>query len=164
MRAIVLLCCAVVSLSACQKSADETATEAILEKATGQKVEVDRQGEQITIRSDQGDIKMRSGAGVSLPAAFPKDVYVPRDYKVASVMEVAESMTIALHAPGDVATVLAEASDSMQRNGWKQVMKMQGDAQSAMLVYEKDKRIASMSLATENDQVTIALQLGAEKK
>lgn len=164
MRAIVLLCCAVMSLSACQKSAEESATEAILEKATGQKVEVDRQGEQITIRSDQGDVKISTGAGLSLPAGFPKDIYLPDNYQVDSVMEATEATMIALHAPGKVATMLADASESMERNGWKQVMKMQGDADSAMLVYEKDRRTASMSLSSEKDTVTIAMQLAEEKE
>ena len=90
-------------------------------------------------------MKMTSGDTAALPAAFPKDVYLPEHYAVKSAMEMPNAMVLEIEAPGAVAALAADAGKRMQAQGWKQQMAMAQTGQSQVLVYEKEKRSATLS-------------------
>lgn len=163
MRTIALLCCAALSLSACQKSPEERVAEAVIEQATGQKMQIDRDGERITVKTEDGEVKMAVGDGLALPAAFPKDLYLPGDYAVRSVMESGNVLLVTVNAPGEVAGLYEEARAAMQGQGWEQVMAMQPDADNRMLLYRKEKRTASVTLGREDESVNLVFQLAEEQ-
>ena len=165
MRAVVLLCCAVLALGACKKSAEETLAEAAIKGATGHDVKVDKDGEQVTIKTEQGEMKISGGDSAALPANFPQDVYLPPKYTVSSVMEVNNTQLIALTADGDVAKLYSEARTRMEKEGWTQTVAMQGSANDGLLAYEKAGRKATVSFNAEPDSQTVAVGLqvvGAE--
>lgn len=164
MRTIVLLCCAVVALGACQKSSEERMAEVAVERATGGQVTIEKSGEQVTVKTDDGELKMSTGANLALPAAFPKDVYLPRNHTVQSVVESAGVTMVALDAAGDIAKMHDEASAGMKAQGWEQLMSMQSDAENRMLVYQKDRRTASMTLERDEDRVQFTVQVAEEKE
>lgn len=164
MRTIVLLCCAVVALGACQKSGEERMAELAVERATGGQVTIEKAGEQVTVKTEDGEVKMSTGASLVLPAAFPKDVYLPRNYTVQSVVESADVTIVALHAAGDIATMHDEASAGMKAQGWEPLMSMQADAENRMLVYQKENRTASMTLARDQDRVQFTVHVAEEKE
>lgn len=161
MRGMLLLCCMALALAGCKKSAEENLAEAALEKATGHKVDVDKDGESITIKTDEGEMKIHSGDSATLPVNFPKDVYLPTGYAVESVMEVNKTQLVALKAPGEVAKLYADARTAMEKQGWKQTMAMQGSANEGLLAYEKDGRKATVSFNGEGagEPVSIGLQV-----
>jgi len=78
---IPLLIAAALLLAACGKSPDEVAVSAM----SGGKV--DKDGDKLTVQTDQGAVTFNAAEGQPLPANFPKDVFLPKDYSVRSSME-----------------------------------------------------------------------------
>src|SRR5690606_22347016 len=64
----------VLAAGACKK-VGESAADAAIERATG--VKVDRDGDQVTLHSKDGDLAIRTGESVALPDDFPDDIYLP---------------------------------------------------------------------------------------
>lgn len=159
MRGVVLLCCVALALTACKKSAEETLAEAAIKGATGHDVKVDKDGDQVTIKTDDGEMKISGGDNAALPANFPQDVYLPPKYTVSSVMEMDSTQLVALSAEGDVAQLYAEARARMEKEGWKQTMAMQGSANDGLLAYEKGERKATVSFNAEPENQTVAVGL-----
>lgn len=151
---------AVAVLAACGKSAEERIAETAISAASGKKVEVERDGEQVTLKTEEGEMKIAGGESLRLPDDFPDDVYLPRDYQVRSMLEVSGTRVLSLSTEGKTAELFAEARDAMQASGWKQTMAMQHDAENAMLAFEKDARNTVVSINGDGKgQVQIGLQL-----
>jgi hypothetical protein len=144
MRIIVLSFAIAFCLGGCHK-AQEAATEAAIETASGHKVDVERDGDKVTYKSDEGEVTMQHGMDLSLPADFPKDIYLPKTYTVNSVMDMGGMHMVALMAPEPVPALFNAASEAMQQQGWKQVTAMQQATGSAMLAFEKEKRHVALS-------------------
>ena len=73
----------------CRKAQD-AAVETAIESATGAKVDVDKDGNEVTIKTEQGDLRIATaedGGSVAMPANFPKDVFLPADNTLASAMD-----------------------------------------------------------------------------
>jgi len=155
-----LLLGAALVVGACGKSPGEALAEAAVSAATGQKVDVDKDGGQVTFKTEQGDMKVSSGEAAALPLDFPKDVYLPAGYTVQSAMEMPGAVIVEVDAPGKVPALFADASREMQARGWKQTLAMQQAGDTQMLGFEKDNRSAVVSLY-DNDGagVKVGLQL-----
>ncbi len=148
--------------TACSKSPEERLAEAAIENATGKDVDIERDGEQMTIRTDEGEMKMSAGEALPLPADFPRDVYLPDSYKVATVMDMGPMKAINLTTSAKVSTLFAEAGPAMKAQGWTQKMAIQQAAGHAMLSFEKDKRNVSLSFTESRSvagQTVVSLQL-----
>ena len=154
----VLLAAAVLLAGGCQKAAD-VATEQAVERATGQRVEVDRDGNQVRIRSNEGEMTIASGEGVALPADFPDDVFLPSTYGVSSVMDIGGARLVNLETEGEVPAVFDAARADMERKGWTQTLAMQ-QADSAMLGCRQGEREAAYTFTRHNGAgLTIGIQL-----
>ena len=73
----------------CRKAQD-AAMETAIESATGAKVDVDKDGNEVTIKTEQGDLRIATaedGGSVAMPANYPKDVFLPDDNTLASAMD-----------------------------------------------------------------------------
>lgn len=154
-----MLCCLALALTACKKSADEALAEAAIKGATGHDVSVDKDGEEVMIKTDDGDMKISGGQSATLPASFPQDVFLPGKYSVESVVEMNSTQLIALSTEGDVAKLYADARARMEKEGWTQTMAMQGSAHDGLLAYEKGDRKATVSFNAEPDTQTVAVGL-----
>jgi len=162
MRHAWVMCGLVLALSACGKSAEDRMAEAAIKAATGNGVQLDQEGEKVTLKTADGDVTVHGGDNVSLPGDFPDDIPLPDGYKVESMLETGGSRIIALLAPGDAQQLYAAASEGMQAKGWKQTVALQGDGQGGLLGYEKDGRKATLSFTPETGGKTaIGLQLVA---
>lgn len=166
LAAIVLVTAALLStallLTGCAKSPEERVAEAAIERASGGEVDVERDGNEVTIKTDDGEMTMSAGEALPLPADFPRDVYLPRSYKVASVMDMGPMKAINLTTDAKVSALFAEAGPAMQAQGWTQKMAIQQAAGHAMLSFEKDKRSASLSFTESRSvdgQTVVSLQL-----
>jgi hypothetical protein len=160
---VLLLACAALGIAGCQKAADTT-TEAAISRASGDQVEVDRDGGQVRIKTADGELTMQAGDALPLPADFPKDVYLPGRYEVYSVMDMGGTQVVSVSTRGKVTGVFTEAQQAMADAGWTQTMSMQHSADSAMLSYEKDARAAVLSFnrGEGSDGVVMAVQLREE--
>lgn len=139
--------CVALVLAACGKSPGEKMAEAAIEAGTGQKAEVDADKGAVTFKTDKGDMKVTSGDQATLPANFPKDVYLPAGYKVGSAMEMPGAMVVDVEAPGTVTDTFAAAVTKMKSEGWTQRVAMQQTPQSQVVVYEKANRDATLSIS-----------------
>ena len=139
--------CVALVLTACGKSPGEKLAEAAIEAGTGQKADVDADKGAVTFKTDKGDMKVTSGEAATLPANFPKDVYLPAGYKVGSAMEMPGAMVVDIEAPGTVSDTFAAAVTKMKSEGWTQRMAMQQTPQSQIVVYAKANRDATLSIS-----------------
>ena len=158
---VVLLATLAVVLPACQRAQD-AAAEAALERATGTEMDIKDDGKQVTIKTDQGDLRIAAadaGDSVALPADFPADVYLPRQHRVASVMDMAGLKMVNLTSTSTLQALSAEVEKSMQAGGWKREMAMQAEG-SASLMYSKDKRQAVYQLLKGDDGTQVAIRTG----
>lgn len=153
-----------IAAGGCRK-AGEAATEAAIERASGGKVEVDRDGDVTTLRGEDGSqMRMSTGDDLSLPADFPRDVYLPREYALNSVVEMGPVTMVQLSSGQTVSDLYASADQAMQALGWKQVMAMRQASGSAVLGFEKDHRRASLTFSSGADdgRTLVGVQLQAE--
>ncbi|MBB1088804.1 hypothetical protein H4F99_09905 [Lysobacter sp. SG-8] len=147
-------------LVGCQQSVEERLAESAIKAASGQDVQVEQDGERMTISTDQGEISVASGEGVRLPEDFPDDVFLPVDYRVESMLEMAGTQVLSLTAKGDPLSLYADARARMQDQGWKETLTLQQDDRSAMSTFEKDDRNAVISVgAGEDGDVQVGMQL-----
>ena len=158
---IALTTCALV---ACGKSPSERAAEAAIEASTGNKADVDAKDGTVTLKTDEGEMKMSGGEDAKLPASFPKDVYLPKDYVVESSMEMPNALVLSLDTKGKIDALADDAGKQMAKQGWKQSFAMQNSADSNMTVYEKENRTATVSFSTEGDKVKLGLQIATQQK
>ncbi len=144
------LASALVLLTGCQKATEAVAQKAV-EKALG--VEVNQDGNQVVFKGKEGDLSVTSGEGTALPAGFPKDVALPKDARVESVMEFGDTQIVTLAVPGTLDAVINSAAEAMVAQGWEQAMRSVTANEGGMLAYSKkaEDRSASLMFSTEGD-------------
>lgn len=152
-------------LAACNKMT-EKATEAAVEQATGNKVAIDKDGGTMTIKSDEGGLKVvtsQDGQSVPLPAEFPKDVFLPEHGAINSAMDMAGMKMVNMTTDATSGDVSAAIQNTMEAGGWKREMAMQAAEGNATLVYSKGKRQAVYQMMKGDKGGTrIAIRTGGE--
>jgi hypothetical protein len=88
-------------------------------------------------------------AGQALPANFPKDVFLPKDYSVRSSVELHGALAVELVAPVVLADVLAAARAVMPGMGWRETAFMQQD-EITILIFQNDAQAVQYSF--EDDE------------
>ncbi len=151
---------AIIALPGCRKSQESMADTAI-ERASGGKVKVSREGDRMTIKTEQGEMAVQNGEALPLPRDFPDDVYLPKGYRINSVMDMGDAQVLSLQASGKVSALFDTAREAMDKQGWKQTMSMQNSTETAMLAYEKGGRAAVLSFNSNRGEpgVTMSVQL-----
>lgn len=161
---VVLATCAL-TIAACSKSPSERMAEAAASAASGQKVDIDKDGDKVTITTAEGQMEVSAGDGVALPGDFPTDVYLPADYTVKSAMKLPQAMMVQVTAPGSINALFAQADKQMLAQGWEQTMSMQQSSDTRMLGYKKPDRQAMVTLHGQKDgQVQVGLQVNRSKQ
>lgn len=165
MRIIVLSFAITFCLGGCHK-AQEAAAEAAIETASGHKVDIERDGDKVTYTSDEGAVTMQHGMDLSLPADFPKDIYLPDKYTVNSVMDMGGMRMVALMTPKPVPALFNAAGAAMQQQGWKQVTAVQNAGGNAMLAFEKQQRHVSLSFNSnrQGEGTVVSVQMQDDAK
>jgi len=155
-----------VLLAACgkaQESASEALAEQALEAQTGAEVDLDTDDgvSTLTMETDEGQLQHSVGENVPLPDDFPKDVVLPDDYTVVSVMKMGPSQSVVLRSRETMATLYDEYKAGQASKGWKETMSMQGP-EGAALGFEKDKRGMLVNLRPDIEgQTMVSLSLQA---
>jgi hypothetical protein len=151
-------------LSGCRQSREALADSAIGHAASPLKAASDN--DRVASGGHVETLAMQQGETLPLPADFPDDVYLPRDYRINSVMDRGGLRVISLQAPGRVPGLFGAARDAMDRHGWKQTLAMQDATDNAVLTYEKDRRAAVLSFNSGGGVrgVTMSVQLRGERQ
>ena len=150
-------------LAGCQK-AQQMMTDSAIEHATAGKVKISRDGDRVVIKGEDGELAMQHGDALPLPKDFPADIYLPKGYRINSVMDLGGTQVISLQAPGKVADMFGSARDAMDKQGWKQTMAMQNSTDTAMLTYEKAERAAVMSFNSDRGEQGVSMSLQVRGK
>ena len=163
-----LLALAIASLFAlpgCKRASDAAAEKAI-EHASGEKVDIEQDGGTANIQTEHGEMQVataQDGGSVPLPADFPDDVFLPTQRTVSSAMDMGGMKALNIATNATLAQVSADVEKAMQAQGWKREMSMQSSADSATLIYTKDKRQAVYQMIkADNGGTQLAVRTGAE--
>lgn len=153
-------------LVACGKKPEEAAAEAAIKAATGADATVRHDGDATTtsIKTKDGELNIQSGEGLSLPADFPTDVYLPAGYQVKNVMNMGPMHSLVVDIPGQAPAVSKEITGKMEAGGWKTAMSMQS-GQGSMLSFtrDSDKRTATYTMSPGQDgKLTLSVQQTAD--
>lgn len=127
----------VLTLPACKKARD-AAVNAAIERATGAKVE--RNGNEVTVRTNEGEARFSAadeGGSLTLPNSFPKDIQLPGQYKVASVMELGGAQVVTLSSTEAMGPLFNALSSGMENKGWKRELSAQTE-DGGTLGFSKD--------------------------
>ena len=162
---LVALVAGVIALPGCKRASEAIAEKAI-EHASGDKVDIDQDGDTVKIKTDKGEMTVataQDGGSVALPADFPSDVFLPEQRTVSSAMDMGGMKAVNISTGAALAQVSADVEKTMQAQGWKREMSMQTSADSSTLIYSKDKRQAVYQLIKAEDGGTqLAVRTGGE--
>lgn len=153
-------------LAACgqaQESATEALTEQALEAQTGAQVDFESEDGQntLTMETDEGQLQHTTGENVPLPPDFPRDVVLPDDYTVVSVMKLGPAQSVVLRSPEAMSALYDHYKSGQADQGWKETLSMQG-AEGSALGFEKDKRGMLVNLRPDMEgQTVVSLSLQA---
>ncbi len=158
---IVCLSCLILMLAACSRSTEEAAIEKQLERATGADADVDLSNEGMTIRgkTEEGEFSFTTGEGTEVPGDFPTDVLIYRPSKVKAAMNVSEGQSLTLTTGDDRQKVQEAYKREMIAKDWSEQASMNMGNQS-MLVYEKDDRVAHVTITPEDAETQITIIVG----
>lgn len=151
----------VLTLPACKKAQD-AAVNAAIEHATGAKVE--RNGNEVTVKTAQGDVHFAStenGGSVALPASFPKDVQLPAQYKVASVMEMGGGQIVSLSTQDAMPALINTLSSGMESQGWKRELMTQDGDGGALTFSKGNHNVAYYFSKNENGSTDLNINVSA---
>lgn len=153
MRHLMLVAVAAVAafgLAACGESGSEAAAEAMAGQVLGQDVEIEGDGDTVTI----GGLRISSGDAAKVPDGFPEDVYLPAEYALQSVMESDESTTLQMTTDVAADALYADAVEAMTGQGWTQGMAIPPTDGMGLASFEKDNRRASISVDDQAEEDT----------
>ena len=148
------------ALPACKKAQD-AAVESAIERATGSKVDIDKDGNSMTIKTEQGDVSITSaedGGSVAMPAGFPTDIYLPEDHRVASAMDMAGMQMVNLATRAGVSALSADVESHMQASGWKREMAMQADGSSTLMYSKGTRQVVYQLIKAEDGGTQLAIR------
>ncbi len=157
---VALLLCLVLLIVGCKKSSEERAVERQIEKATGEKADVDisEKGVRITGKSEGEEFTITAGERTEIPEDFPSDVFVYQPSKAVMAMKIPEGHTLTLQTTDDRSKVVRTYREGMKARGWSEKAVMEMDHQT-VLVYEKKDRTASINIGARGgvSQITAAV-------
>ena len=138
MRHIILLL-TIIGMLGCGEKTEEKTAETILEKAieskTGGETNVDIKGENVRIKTKDGEMKMSSGSSAKIPAEFPKDIFL-YDADLNTSMELPEGYNLTFQTKDDASKISDAYLEEMTQKGWSKEMSMDMGNQK-MLVFKK---------------------------
>jgi len=137
----------------------KSATERAIESATNGQVEVDSNGDNVTVKTDQGTWSTSD----KLPADFPTDVPLYPGAELQGSLASAPSdgsggHYVGLESTDAIATVVAWYKKEIVAKGWK-IITDANISGSTILSAEKDTRMLSVTISEESGKVSMSIVL-----
>jgi hypothetical protein len=150
--------CLMLMLAGCGKTPEQTATEKKIEDSAGVDTKVDLQKNEMTITGETkgGAYTISSGEGAEIPKDFPADVFIYRPSRVINVLDMPEGGSLGLTTADDVPSVAETYKREMAARTWSEQAAVTTGTQ-LMLVYEKEERIANITIAPMGDATQIGV-------
>lgn len=148
-----LLVISSVFLAGCTNPISQKIGENIVEKSieaqTGAKVDINSNGDDVTIKTDEGQTQFSAGGNVKLPDGFPKELIVVDDAKLIVASSSDAGSTVSFLTNVDQTQVREKYISSLKSDGWKKSVETTTE-KGSMLNFSKDKQNAVV-LIGEND-------------
>jgi len=146
-------------LLGCGQSKEEKAAEKIVEKIIERNspgADVDFIKGNMNIKTEAGEMSININDSAKLPDNFPKDVFVMKGAEVKMTMDMPQGTSASFLSKEDMSSVFSKYQNEMTSKGWEQKMSM-NLGEGATLVYEKDQRVANITMAKEEEGTIINL-------
>jgi hypothetical protein len=150
------------ALTACKSPAEkfsekasEKMAEKAIENAVGGNADVDVNGDNVNVNTKEGNVQV--GEKISLPADFPKDVYVYEGTIKAVISNNSpKGYTVSIETDKAIADIKAAYEKKIVEDGWENTGVMDfGD--SASISGKKDNRMISVMIGKSDDKTSIVL-------
>jgi hypothetical protein len=147
---------------------EEEAAEEIIEQTTGGDVEIDDDGESVTIETEDGSMEITGGDGAAVPDGFPDDMPLYEGTIVlGQMMETPEgtAYNVGVETTDGAYEVADWYADEMASAGWTTTSELTNEAEGAIIVTrqaEKDGVMAQVVIAEEDGLTQIAVTVAAE--
>ena len=152
-------------ISGCGKTASqklgekmtERSLEKTIEKQSGGKADIDINGGNSTITTDQGTISTSQTGQAKLPDDFSKDIFVYDDAKIAYSSSYAgppKMISVNYYTSSEPEQVFEKYKTMMEKDNWTKTDEVNMGSQNLMLLnYQKnnDERIVMISIAVETN-------------
>lgn len=141
--------------------AKESVLGTFLSKTTGGVIDVDKEGEKVTIKSEEAEFSFEEGG--ELPENFPKDFPIYPEAKLTSSWtasgEETEGLSLVWETNDSIDKVAAYYREKLTESGWKSSFTSEVE-DSMTLVFEKDDTNGFIGITTEDSKTVISLTLG----
>jgi hypothetical protein len=167
--ALGVLVCSAVLVSGCGK-AKKSISEKIAEKAIemnmkdadGNSAKVDISKGTMTIKTKDGETAVVSGDGASVPADFPKDVYIVKGAKIQMSMKTPDGYMLNMQVEQSAAKLAETYETELKAQGWKQEGSFDmGETRS--LSYKKDERQVAIVMGKSDAATTVMITVTDKK-
>jgi hypothetical protein len=156
--------CSLNPTASLEKKASETIAQKAIENQTGGKVQIDNNGQKITVKGENGETVI---GGNEIPSNFPKDVPLYPNAKPASSWSSSaqnnQGVMVSLETTDLKSKVTDYYDKELPKNGWI-IETNSKTADGAMYVIKKNNRDGWITISADsNGKTTIALIVGEDK-
>lgn len=142
----------VAETNAARRSVEQLVAEAIQEK-TGDKAEVEIEGNQLRVQTEKGAVHIASGADVAWPAGFPADITRYAGATLTQVIATPGSLHVMLTSTDAQDQVVSFYRSQLAGTGWGTEMEMSNAGNDMISAVKGPQRLTL--LATRQDGATL---------
>lgn len=146
--ALILVVVATGCKSATQRTAEKVMEKSIEAQTNGQ-VDVDANGNEVTIKTEDGQIQYSAGGDVKIPDDFPKELIISNDAKVIISSSTEGGSTVAYVTNDEQGAIFDKYLSDLPDQGWKKEMELD-TASGKMATFSKDKENVSITVGENN--------------
>jgi hypothetical protein len=167
MMRLLIIGAILLSILGCGEKSEEKAAEKIMEKAIESqmdgKAQVDIDGENIKIKTADGEMTVTAGKSAKLPSGFPEDVFLYEDADLNSVMTMPQGYQLGFESKDAPSKISDAYLKEMTAEGWSKEMSMDMGNQM-MLGFKKNERMVNVVTASNEDEKMTHIGLTVQKE
>lgn len=135
------------------QSVGENIMEKMIEAQTGNKVDIESgsNGQDITIKTDDGQTQFSAGGDVKVPANFPQELILADDAKLIIASSSEAGGSIAYLTNLDQTTVFNKYIADLSDLGWKKTMEV-NSGEGKMITVSKDQDVAYVTIGENSSK------------
>ncbi|MEO7251317.1 MAG: hypothetical protein ABIW30_01775 [Arenimonas sp.] len=158
LRSLTMMMFTALLVSGCNRAAENSAGAAPASAENPAPVQVVAGDDKTPSVVTAGNLKIQSGSGLSIPAEFPKDVYLPESKSIDNVTQIGPMTSMVLGLANPPKSLMHDIESQMKAQGWKTAMSMATGGEGAMMAFSKPERTAVYSLSLVDGKAELSLQ------
>lgn len=133
------------------KKTGEKIMEKTIESQTGGKVDVDSGKNEMTIKTDEGQVQVSQGGQAKIPENFPKELIAAGDAKVIVSTSTENGSSVAYITDEEQQAMLEKYKSDLIGQGWKKDMELDTGT-AKMLNFSKGEQKVTISIGENNSK------------